>query len=280
MADLYTRPSASAADAQFPAASYTRPANNAAHAQFPAPTATGFKPTTFGTAHVHPGWVPGWKAAKFGTVVGKQVWAAASLGNIAKFSWVQTVAVSGFKPVRLGTPVATATMPTVLGSITYALGFLAVGLGTPAAVRPQSGTASGLRAVTFGTPSAVRGGRATGFAPRVFGAPKAVLGQRATGLLATVTGTGRAVLTQQVLPRSAVSVRFGTPTSVQAGKLAAGFAPVRFGRPLGYSRFNYPAAGFKATRYGTPQAKQGHRVSSLGPVVRLGTPIVQRSALC
>lgn len=281
MADFYTRPDAEAADATFPSGSYTRPDADAADATFPAPTATGFLATRFGVAHVHPGWVPGWKATKFGTASGVQHWNAVSLGNIVRFSWTQTGIAVGIKPIKFGTPVATATMPTVVGVIAQAFGFTVAQFGSAAASWSQSSTVTGLLSIQFGAPAAVRGGRATGVLPTVFGTPGVRITQQAEGLLAAVFGTGRVVLTQQMAPRTAIWVRFGAPDSEQSNTYKVpGFLPMRFGRAVGFSRFNYPATGFKTCAFGTPVLHQGHRVTSIGPVIHFGDPILRRAVQC
>jgi hypothetical protein len=56
--------------------------------------------------------------------------------------------------------------------------------------------------------------------------------------------------------------------------------PVRFGRPTGFSRFNYLASGFTSTAVGAPTCHERHRVAPTAPMTTFGIPLLKRNTTC
>lgn len=243
--------------------------------------------TSFGTANVYPGYVPGFRATSFGTPAGSQRWYAASLGNITKFSaaytsFAQPLAAVGWNATKLGSPLSARDAPVAVGRSARANGFFVTSLGSPIAARTQIGVPAGFRATTLPTPIARLSATAAGLSQTQFGTPstgaRRVLPNGFDAITFGIPTTRRSY----VVAGLARAPRFGTPRASQSNTFIAVGIQLggRVGHPHAFQRFNYPAAGFSPVAFGQPSAKQTHRVTSIPPVVQFGTPTLLRSTSC
>lgn len=263
---MYARPSASAADAQFPSTAYTRPSASAADAQFQTPfVATGFTTTLFGVPSA------------------TQIWYATALSptaNVGVPAAVVRLPAFGAQATRFGTPTARNYRPVPMPRVAQAIGFNPTNLGGPAAVWRQSAAAVGFTAPVFGTPTAVRVQSAAGFLAPSIGSPTARLVLSATGFRSTTSGLPTARLSLQAT--GFATARLGTPSAFRPGaRTARSMGPlVRVGTPLGFNDSRRRATGFITTTAGTPAARLSFQASSIAPTTNFGTALVVRSTSC
>lgn len=276
------------------------------------PNAVGFCPTAIGTPRTslaQP--ATGWLATSFGTPEGHNHFNAATVGKLTKFAyWTgytpvnQISAAYSFQPVEFG--LASLSYDPALPAHTYgtASGFKVTKFGTPGYVHDAIGVATGFNVTSIGAPSVAPmalAGEVTGFSSTAygrhaakltqptetvgsltsFGSPRLTTARRATGARHTAFGTPTTHLTQ---PASSVyrAPRWGTATVERSNTYKAYPTPrlTKFGRPKGFSRFNYPATGFCPTQFGTPASFETHRATMLPPIIRVGKPLLLRTPTC
>ena len=245
---------------------------------------SGFTSGTFGAPRIFPFSVaPGIHTGAFGTPAGHQYWQAQPIIEPGRFgtpfvTFNQSQQASGFTSGTFGRPMAiryslpdadvicfaSAVLPGRFGTPAVkrwaaASGFTSGHLGTPTARIRQ--TASGLTGGAFGTPSATLRTRAAGFRTGTFGASRCAVVLRATGLYR--------------------APRWGLVKTVQEGVYVASslYTGTRMGQPTGRI-FKHTASGFTSGAFGAPAASHRHRVSSIAPCGRFGTPLLRRNTQC
>lgn len=176
------------------------------------------------------------------------------------FAFLGVNQVSGFMPVRFGTPSyfrVSGFSPVRFGNVSVAqvgvTGFMPVNFGTPVTIGFYP--VAGFMPVNFGAESLVH--TVPGFMPVRFGVLSALL---ATGFNPSRFGTP--VATQVLRTRAFRPCRFGVPAvAVAQSPSCAGFMATQFGRPTairllgnGLNRrvYVYPNRGLNPVRFGTP----------------------------
>lgn len=254
-----------------------------------AKTALGFTGTTFGTPlAIYDQFVDasGFQTGSFGTPVVVSICVASSLGPVATISpayyaFNQTLEASGSQFGSRGRPVAfkyiidldVVQRPDSLPRTTR--------IGSPTAVITFTGVATALGPVSMiGSPGSNALGvtkAATGLASTLqAGTPSARLSQEADAR-APGASFGTAAAACRVHPSGGLArlPRFGTPSATRAHSYITYGINLggRFGHHQALRRNNRPATGFTGTTFGSPVAKQRHRVTSLAPVVQFGEPV-------
>lgn len=244
-----------------------------------------FNSTQFGAGRLFPFHVaPGFRPI-FGAVFAHQYWRAPSLGPIPRFGTPTTPTnrsqnSAGAARTIFGTPFSATVIYSGDDRTCQAFGWRAVRHGGHSAGWLHLAGASPTFSTTIGVPAAVYGAGAAGFAPIVFGLPAAAGNQRATGWLASLLGLP---VSEVLLPAThkATTTRFGTPAgSDPNARRAYGVHSIRFGRPGGFSRFNYGAIGFACPHFGPVQCFEAHRVRQASTNTAFGKPQLSRSAQC
>ena len=245
---------------------------------------SGFTSSGFGAPRIFPFSVaPGIHSGAFGTPAGHQYWQAHPIIQPGRFgtpfvTFNQSQQASGFTGGAFGRPmairysppdtdvicIASAVLPGRFGTPTIkrwavASGFTSGHLGAPTVMMKQ--TADGFTGCAFGTPSAVMRARAAGFRTGTFGAPRCAVVLRATGLYR--------------------APRWGLAKAVQEGVYVASslYTGTRMGQPTALV-FKHTATGFTTGVFGAPAASHRHRVSSIAPCGRFGTPLLRRTTQC
>lgn len=245
---------------------------------------SGFTAGTFGTPRIFPFSVaPGIHTSAFGTPDGHQYWQAHPIIQPGRFgtpfiTFNQSQQASGFTVGTFGRPLAARYSPPDTDVICIASAVLPGKFGTPAVKRWGSATgftsghlgaptarirqtASGLTGGAFGTPSCTMRDRSAGFRSGTFGAPRCAVVLRATGLYR--------------------APRWGLAKAVQEGVYVASslYTGTRMGQPTGRI-FKHTASGFTSGALGAPAASHRHRISSIAPCGRFGTPLLRRNTQC
>lgn len=260
-------------------------AASAGYLQFAAPA--GFAAAAFGLSSVYPGWVPGRLVVGFGSGLGTQVWAASSLGPVAKFSsaytsFLQTKDATGHRASLFGTPLSVLASPVAVGRLAQAFGWRILTSGPPNAAFARTAQVAGFKSTAHGVARSVFVRSQASFLSAFFGQPRIESSTTSTsGFLAFRTGLHSSNKTYVAVGFQA-KVRFGSvfadvPDSQKAFSInLAG----RFGQPLAKSGFFFRASGLSVTNFGQPAAKQNHRAFHIPPVSSFGAPTLVREAVC
>ena len=241
--------------------------------------------TTFGTANVVPGQVVGpITSTTFGTVssIGGYWQHVASAPStqvpMAYTAFAQDAECTGFANTQFGFPGSYNSMTVPTDWYGQAFGFTSTEAGEHSAAFKQIAVAtSAAPAFQAGTPSAVRGGHATGFAVGVFGTPRMGMTASASGFRYTSFGTATAKFRCNA-NALAVSTAFGAPKRFVVDRHVYGInASNKFGHPTGWTRTNRRATGFTSTHLGTHAAKDTHRALHIAPTAQTGTHLLSRT---
>ena len=235
-------------------------------------SAVGFTTTSYGThTAFQRNTTQGFISTSFGTPTSPQLIEARA---------------SGWTATRYGTPFASQGIVVVEVPLNFAcpaFGFSSTRYGRPNSAHTQIGEATGTQIGAVGTPSGLaQRVHAAGFTSTILSSEATVgVRLRQTGARLTAFGAPNAVA---VLQHAAAqpTTRFGTARASRVGDhQASSFqAPVRFGRPTGFSRFNYPASGFTSTAVGTPTCHERHRVAATASSTTFGQPLLKRAPTC
>lgn len=235
--------------------------------------ATGEAPsTTFGTPRL------------VTTVVASTIGRVTRMGALHLYRFDQTQYATGDSTTRFGRPVALRyATPDLEQIVQVAPTRSSTRFGRPTADWSIAAAASSIApSTTFGTPAADALGRtlaASSLAPGAqFGTALAWLTQEVSGLApATQFGTASA---RQTMHASSLAprTRFGEPEAYRehSYEVYGLWVPARFGQPTAINRFNHPATALgPVAQFGTPSVKQSLRQRSMGPVARMGIPVLE-----
>ncbi len=241
--------------------------------------------TTFGTAHVVAGQVVGSiSLTTFGTAstIGGY-WQHRASPPSTRFSmaytaFAQTATPVGWLATKFGVPGKYVSTSYPVNRYGQAFGFESTTFGTPYAAFKQIAVASGTAPAFYaGTPSAIRGGHATGFVGGAFGTPSTTVTAHASGFRSTTIGTATAKFRCNA-NALAVSTAFGTPKRFVIDHHVYGInSSNKFGHPTGWTRINRRATGFTSTHLGSPASKDTHRALHIAPTAQMGTHLLSRT---
>jgi hypothetical protein len=221
-----------------------------------------------------------------GDPFGQQHWSAEPVGLVTRFSkafyaFAQTQAATGRRDTTFGQPMAFRILAPNTAQLTRAFGFAPTAVGAPTAGWLQTAGVAGFVASRIGAPSSAIAQRASGIAGAVFGSSTESTGAHPAGFAVTVIGSASMRLTQ---PAAGINqpARFGLASSARSDTFAAyGInRSGRVGHPTGFSRFNYPAVGFRGMYIGTPVCREVHRAPHMPPGTIFGKPLLRRTPLC
>lgn len=247
--------------------------------------ANGSVATTFGLANVKPGYTPGLGVcASFGTPAGRptvyaQTFRPVRFGNVYHPS-PRTGVVASLPAAQWGAPIAGVALPSQpMARFVRPAGLQTTAWGQPAAGYRQTATAAGWAGTAWGAArSSVRAG-AAGFATTAWSTPVTRFVTHAAPVALPVFGAATAAV--RVLTAGRPHVRWGVPGSAILGtQIARGLFKARFGHPRGGNALARQAAGTAFGAFGAPTSRFTHRVASLGPTPRFGTPLLSRSPAC
>lgn len=250
----------------------------------------GWQATKFGTGQLHLT-LPAFSAAPataFGTPI-KILYRASTIGQVTQWAWPwtgyvatpQTWEIAGFQTGRFGSPSLWVDPSKPAHQYCATTGSKVTSFGTPTCSLLTIASTSGFSATAHGTPFAKETQPATGWQTGAFGQPYTINVAKAFGFKSLALGAPthtRAVFATAVQPK----IRFGTPGIFRSNTYKAYRinTPTRFGRPRGYSRFNYRPQAIHTTSFGIPTSFENHRVSAMWPNTRLGKPMLKRTTLC
>lgn len=252
-------------------------------------TAVGIRSTQFGAASLRFD-ASGWQAGQFGAPSGYQHFNAQTLGRVTQWSWPwtgytpadQDAPVYGFKATKFGYPLRYVAPMLPANKYVAASGFKASVFGAATTGTGAEAQASGERLTQFGTPTSRQQLQAAGLNGEAqFGAASVAMAGLATGSRVSQFGTPGSRRTQAAsgLYRP---TRWGVSSAARSNTYKAWPTgrKTRFGRPLGYQRFNYPATGLCSTQFGAPDSFDTHRSAMLAPSLRFGKPLLKRTPTC
>lgn len=245
---------------------------------------SGFTSGTFGAPRIFPFSVaPGIHTSAFGAPFGRQHWQANPIVQPGRFgtpfvTFNRNQQASGFTSGMFGMPMASHYNPPDTNVICIASAVLPGKFGTPAVKRWVG--ASGFTSGHLGAPKVRMKQTAAGFNGGAFGAPSATVRTRVAGLRAGAFGTPRCAVVLQATGLYRAP-RWGLAKATQEGVYVASslYVGTRIGHPTGRI-FKHTAAGFTSGALGTPSASHRHRVSSIAPCGRFGTPLLRRNTQC
>lgn len=266
--------------------------------------AAGFVSTQIGLPRIFPYGAAGWNAARFGVPssplaaasinaqiqlgapAGSQYFPTYAIPPVTKFGWPtttvnQTGETYGFSSTGFGVPLKPISATVVTNLFCDATSLNTTQLGTPVAQANQTTVASGASTTTYGTPTLRLAQAASGTTSTQLGSPKASMCVGALGFKAATFGQGTHRRSQ---PASSTyrTTRWGLPVAERSHTYKAYRinTPTRFGRPKGYSRFNYPATAIHTTQLGIPTSFETHHAWRIEPNTSFGQPLLKRTPLC
>ena len=221
--------------------------------------------------------------SRHGNHTGRHWWRAAGIGLVTRFGTPTTPhdvteTATGFRTGGVGRPVL---FPGSLPDHEYvsADGFRSTQFGMPAAVRDETGEATGRSSTNFGTPATTVTTQAQGTTTTQFGTPVAANRASASGFRSTQFGAATSTRTERAAGFS--KTRVGKPRAYDiGGHRAYGFRCTKFGHPRGRDSIGGTATGLHGTQFGTPAAVETHLVDPLPPVTSFGKPTLIRQPLC
>lgn len=254
--------------------------------------ATGFSSIGFGTpvaAATFTGQASGFASSQFGTpaiVTRCQARSFISLAfGIPSTPTNRSARASGFTSLQFGNALAFRYSPGSLGRVCLAEGFHSFAAGTPSAISSVVAQATGFQSFAVGTPASKVTFRceATGFSSgTTFGTPTVLQRGHASGFASVDFGQATVRRIQQassIPPRT----RFGTPTYTRGANTHFAYginAGARFGHARVMSSTPRHATGFASCAFGTASAKVVQRASSIVSTPRFGQALAVRNPRC